>query len=773
MKYLFSLILAVTLLFANSVFAAPWVTRTTMSSAEFTAERNRWKAEPYGLRPTCISGYHTPLGIRYAAVWEKQTNTAWAAVHGMTAAQFNDTNEFYAGYKYLPVFVSGFVSGGTRYYNAIWEYRSAGEAVTVLGASKDTLDALTIVRQEQGYTLDHVSTFADNYEPRYNAIWKRGGFALPNEFAVRYGLTSAEYQSAFNSLTGAGYRLTAQTVSFDGRFDHFAAVFRKPFGVAWWSVSGITAANYEGETWNAYYQGYRPSFVSVHDQDGELRFNAVWTHNGGMTPNQVAPAEKIIRDYMVINKLAGMSVAVTRRGRLIYAKGFGLADKQAGEWMDPHHRLRIGSVAKTFTAAGVLHQRQTGLLTSLDRKVFGPGPGAVLGHRFGVLPYSANEQLITVRHLLNHTSGWTDNPVYNPDREAHISNFLDSFDVTNTPGSAAAYRYFNDDYVILGRVIEQLSGKTYEQYVQDSVLAPCGVTEMEIGGRTLADRKPREVVYYSTNGDTYYRDLEHGDSTGGWIARPMDMLLMLRRFDGLSDNTDLISRQLFDQMQTDSAAGQGYGLGVMLRPQFDWWGHNGGLEGTMAYLRQYDDGLAISVVCNEDEGPFDLLVDDIGNALRAIPSADLPDYDLFSTTNPAFDNWSAARFPFPLSTHPGLKADIWGPDANPDGDELTNALEAAFGTNPLEWNPAPYTPSRLGNDLVLRWRRATPLLDYGVQLETEVAHTLRAGPQIWLPGPAVQTASGVINPVGFITLEARLPMAGHARTFMRFRALTP
>jgi CubicO group peptidase (beta-lactamase class C family) len=771
MKHHFRAILATTLLITDSVIATAWVARTTMSSADFQAEINRWRAEPYQLRPVCISGYETPLGTRYAAVWERPASTLWIESHGLTDTQLHNVTDFYAAYHYLPVFVSGFIAGGVRYYNALWEYRPAGDSVVVLGASQNTLDTLTIVRKQQGYTFNHVSTFTEDDLPRYNAIWTRGTVELTNEFAVRYGLTSAQYQNAFNALTGAGYRLTAQTVSFDGGSERMAAVFRKPFGVAWWSVSGITGANYEGETWNAYYQGYRPSFVSVHNRNGELRFNAVWTHNGGMTPNQTGPAEELIRYYMVINKIAGLSVAVSRNGRLIYAKGFGFADRQAGEWMNPHHRLRIGSVSKTITAAGVLHQRQTELLNSLDRKVFGPGPGAVLGHRFGVLPYSANEQLVTVRHLLNHTSGWTDNPEYDANREAHIGNFLDDFDVTNTPGTT--YRYFNDDYVILGRVIEQLSGKTYQQYMQDAVLAPCGVTDMEIGGRTRAERKPREVVYHSTNGDTYYRDLEHGDSTGGWIAKPMDMLLLLRRMDNNAANTDFISQELFNQMQTDSVAAQGYGLGVMLRPGPGWWGHDGGLEGTMAFLRQYNDGFAIAMVCNEDEGPFGLLVDDVANVFRAIPPGDLPDYDLFPGANPAFDDWTADKFPFPLSSHPGLKEEIWGPEANPDRDELTNALEAAFGGNPLVWNPVPYNSSRIGNDLVLRWRRAVPLISYGAQLETQVAHTLRTGPQIWLPGPPVQTASGVINPVGFTTLETRLSMGNDPRTFLRFRAITP
>ena len=772
MKPIFFTVLAA-LLSANSLLATAWVARHAMSHSGFQAERNRWSAEPYRLRPTCISGYDTPEGPRYAAVWEKQLSAQlsaqWSTGHGMTDAEYHERGNALTNWNIFPVFVSGFMSGGVRYYNAIWDYRSRGHSVSVLGASRNTLDTLNLLREAQGYALTYVSTFTEDDLPRYNAIWTRGAFGLPNEFEARYGLTAAQYQSQFNQLAGAGYRLTAQTVSFEGGVERIAAVFRKPFGVAWWSASGITAANYEGETWNAYYQGYRPAFVSVHPQNGELRFNAAWTHNGGMTPNQVAPLEGMIRADMQSNNIAGLSLAISRNGRLVYAKGFGQADKQAGVWMNPRHRLRIASVSKTVTAAALLRLRDSGALSSLDRTVF--GSGAILSTTYGTLPYTAREQAITVRHLLNHTTGWMTN-AFVPLQSALIGAQLDTASQPAAPGTQWAY--LNNGYVMAGRVIEQLAGKTYEQYVRDNLLAPCGVTDMALANQTLAGRQPREVRYYNDTYDPYAIDTRLGDAAGGWLAKPMDLLLLLRRIDGNPANTDVISAARFAEMQMGAPGNSGYGLGVGLNP--GWWGHNGAMQGTGALLIQRDDGLAFAMLRNQDttNDAFSWqLRAKIAAAIDTIPGTAWPAYDLFPTANAAFDDWTAANFDVVTRSHPGLQADIWGPGADPDGDGFPNAVEAGFGLNPLEANSEPYKASRIGNDFVLRWRRSVPQFTHGVQLETQIAHALSFGVQIWLPGPSVQTASGVINPVGFTTLETRLPMGIYAKAFQRFRATTP
>lgn len=80
------------------------------------------------------------------------------------------------------------------------------------------------------------------------------------------------------------------------------------------------------------------------------------------------------------------------------------------------------------------------------------------------------------------------------------------------------YDYSNFGYCILGRIVEEVTGKTYEQYVKDAILTPIGFTTMVNGGNTLTDRKPGEVKYYGTQAggaNPYAYNIARMDAHGG------------------------------------------------------------------------------------------------------------------------------------------------------------------------------------------------------------------------------------------------------------------
>src|SRR5262249_46159702 len=277
------------------------------------------------------------------------------------------------------------------------------------------------------------------------------------------------------------------------------------------------------------------------NENGAPVFNAVWTDNGGPGGAISQPLDNAINSYMTANGIPGLSVAIARQGRLVYAKSYRYAHQSAREWGHPHHPLPVAPVSKPVTATAIMRLRDAGALSSLNQTVF--GSGALLGTQYGTLAYSAGEKSITVNHLLHHASGWTSdgvlwNNAYGTDHAAIIGWQLDNAGLSYTPGYG--YQYINMDYITAGRVVDQLSGKSYEQYVKDAVLAPCGITQMELGNQTLAGRKPNEVVYYQSNGGDPYVTIspQRMDANGGWIARPLDLLLLLRRIDGSAANTD-------------------------------------------------------------------------------------------------------------------------------------------------------------------------------------------------------------------------------------------
>lgn len=226
------------------------------------------------------------------------------------------------------------------------------------------------------------------------------------------------------------------------------------------------------------------------------------TANSG-SAQSLPQIDSTIKAFMDQYHVPGMSVAVTYHGKLVYARSYGYADTAQHIALTPQHLFRIASVSKCITATAILKLAEAGKL-SLNDRVF--GPNAVLGTRYGTPPYADNLKKITIRQLLEHTSGgWTNNnadPMFSHPRmtaDELISWTIDHQPLDNIPGTV--YAYSNFGYCILGRIIEKVSGMPYEDYVKKAVLRPCGITDMQTGGNTPAQRKPREVVYYGQHGE--------------------------------------------------------------------------------------------------------------------------------------------------------------------------------------------------------------------------------------------------------------------------------
>src|SRR5437588_4552220 len=112
------------------------------------------------------------------------------------------------------------------------------------------------------------------------------------------------------------------------------------------------------------------------------------------------------------------------------------------------------------------------------------------------------------------------------------------------------FEYLNFGFCLLGRVIEKVTGQSYEQFVRQAVLAPSGITDMTIGGNTEAARKPREVKCYPA--DAYTLNVTRFDSHGRLLASPIHLARFIVHVDGLPTKPDIISAPSHTLMTTDS-----------------------------------------------------------------------------------------------------------------------------------------------------------------------------------------------------------------------------
>ena len=307
------------------------------------------------------------------------------------------------------------------------------------------------------------------------------------------------------------------------------------------------------------------------------------------------------RLFMSRYQVPGLSVAIARHGQFVYRKAFGFADQAAGQPATPENLFRIASVSKPVTSVTIFPLVEKNRLALSDR-VF--GNGGVLGFDYGD-NYSARVEKITVEHLLTHTAGgWTndaDDPMFFDPRMSQrevIKWTLREVPLQYEPGQH--YAYSNFGYCILGRVVEKVSGQTYEQFVQATVLAKCGVTDMRIGGNTLAQRAPGEVIYYGKEvPNPYEMNVRRMDSHGGWIATASDLVQLAMHVDGFSYTPSILADSTIQTMTapcTISPIPQ-YAKGWFVNDVPNWW-HSGSLPGTTSIMVRTASGLCWAALAN-------------------------------------------------------------------------------------------------------------------------------------------------------------------------------
>lgn len=388
----------------------------------------------------------------------------------------------------------------------------------------------------------------------------------------------------------------------------------------------------------------------------------------GVANPSLAGFDREMLAFLAKHDIPGGALAVMREGKLIYARGYGWADVESKTPVRPDSLFRLASLSKIITAVGVMKLVESGKLT-LDRPAIEylgslrPGPGKSVNPQFAT---------VTLRQLLWHVGGWNRNatpggydPMFqnekvtselgvpSPAACTDVIRWMMSRPLDAEPGTK--YAYSNFGYCILGRVIEKVTGKSYESFMRDDVLARMGIGRMWIGSSLPQGRRPDEVKYYAASGAspaasvfpelpkqvpaTYGAwDLRTLDSHGGWIASAIDFARLIRAIDLDLPGATFLKKETISQMLARPPAPIAkpsdetfYGFGMQVRPgegHGNWW-HTGSLPGTATqFVRGGKDRTAWVLLFNHrPSGQYTADMDRLGwNALatvKAFPSQDL------------------------------------------------------------------------------------------------------------------------------------------------------
>jgi CubicO group peptidase (beta-lactamase class C family) len=379
----------------------------------------------------------------------------------------------------------------------------------------------------------------------------------------------------------------------------------------------------------------------------------------GVADKRLAAFDRLMIDFMEENPdVTGATLAVAHDGKVVYSRGFGHADGKMA--MQPDAKMRIASISKPITAVAILRLIERGLL-KLDDKVF-----EILDLEEPKKGFDPRWRRVTIQQLLQHTGGWDREksgcPMFRsgaickelgingPAMPKDIIRHMLGQPLDFNPGER--YAYSNFGYCLLGRVIEKVTGQTYEDHVRREILEPAGALETRLGKTLHEHRLPGEVSYDvgGKKGNAVLGPdlgkpvllpygtwcLEAMDSHGGWVASAPDLVRFASAFDH-PDRCPLLKAKSIDTMFACPVGPAGhdkngrkkeifYGCGWLVHPRGqgvrDTW-HDGQLAGTSTLLLRLGGGnVTCAVLFNgysfRKAAPADLIAPLLRAAVQSI-----------------------------------------------------------------------------------------------------------------------------------------------------------
>lgn len=358
-----------------------------------------------------------------------------------------------------------------------------------------------------------------------------------------------------------------------------------------------------------------------------LMLSALAKAQPGISANN-AQTDSIVKEFMRTWKIPGGSIAITYNGKLVYNKGFGYADERQNIPARPGNLYRIASVSKPITAIAIMKLVEEGRL-SLGDTVF--GKNKILDQPY-YLKVISDKRLyaVTIQQLLEHTAGWDrdvpvdgyphSDPAFfplhvasvmkepNPVGDSTLIKFMLYKGLNNNPGTY--YSYSNVGYLVLGKVIEKMSGMKYETFVKQKILDPLGITDIRLGKNMHTNKAQNEVDYFCSEfSPSCYGDgstvasqyggfnLEAMNAHGGWIASAESLTRLMLAVDGFTTSPDILKPVTLELMNAPGKVNPWYAKGWSVNRHNNYW-HTGSIDGSATFVCHTHDGYTWAFLFN-------------------------------------------------------------------------------------------------------------------------------------------------------------------------------
>ncbi len=330
-----------------------------------------------------------------------------------------------------------------------------------------------------------------------------------------------------------------------------------------------------------------------------------------VVPDYIAGAREVLAPHLEAKAFSG-SILVAKDGVPVWRESFGAADREWEVANTADTKFRLGSITKQFTATAILQLVEQGKLSVDDpiSKYYADAPAAW--------------SKVTIKHLLTHTSGipsYTGIPNFF-DRDARLPLTPDEIikltrdkPLEFEPGSK--YAYDNTGYILLGYVIEKVSGEPYADYVAKHIFAPLGMkdTGYDVTGEILRHR----ASGYQGSKDGWknadFLDMSLPYAAGSLYSTTGDLLI----WDRVLADGKILTPASRAAMFTDYGHHYGFGWRIDSQDGHERVGHGGGINGFSTGISRYpNDGVVAIVLANYNATPSQAIADNLAGLCAGV-----------------------------------------------------------------------------------------------------------------------------------------------------------
>lgn len=498
------------------------------SSQQHQDAFNRLSAS--GFRMIALSVYGDPGSQRYNAVWVQRPGGSYLAFHDVRGADYQSRFDQAVATGRAPVLVTATGSGSNAIFAAVFEAGVPGAWMARHGLTRTGFEAAHTQAVAAGLTLRSMSIYGAPGAEVFAGVWHAR--RSPAYSHLRSLTPSADYQAVFDAEMTIPYARPAVVAVGPGQA--VGALFRNDVVGRWAARHGLTAAAYQQEFDRQVAAGLCPISIDAAGSGASARFAAVFAERDvpldrqwtavGQRPAELAGVETLVQTFMQRYGVRAAQLSVARSGSVPFERAYTWSEpgtRQTGV----RDRMLLASNSKMFVEAAVQWLYDSRQLTPTQAAF------PLLGFS---QPRDSRSDQITVQHLLDHRAGFANSPsdltydmrqvardlgLSRPPAALELARrAYDTRMLATVPGNS--YSYSNIGYLVAMAVVEQVSGRTFLDFVRRRLLLPLGLTDVALCQTAGPAGRPADQV------------IPEDDALGLTTIRPQDQTFVASVFGG-------------------------------------------------------------------------------------------------------------------------------------------------------------------------------------------------------------------------------------------------